>query len=86
VLDAEAVIVVSFVSCDALDEACAAVIARFDRKRNGRLISIVASNSQPHRTLVATDASLQMAFSEADAFFRSEALSAAAFRAFSNDA
>ncbi len=86
VLDAETVIVVSFVACDILEEACAAVIARFDRKRNGRLISIVTADSQPHDAIVAADASLQIAYSEADAFSRSEAIGAAAFRAFSNEA
>lgn len=86
VLDAEAVIVISFLDSPHVDPHSVHVIQRYDTKRNGRLIFLVAEGSQPHAVIVGAGRSLQIAFSFRDAEHRADALSEAAHRAFSNDA
>jgi len=86
VLDAEAVLALSFLRCERLDRRCTDVVLRYDAKRNGRLIVIVEEHSQPHRILLMTGKTLQMVFSVEEAAIRSETLNEMAHRLYSNDA
>lgn len=85
-LDAEAVVVLSLLRCDARDERCTDVLVRHDRKRNGRFIVIVSGDSQPHRIVLMKGDSMQVVLSVEEAAIRSKTMNEMAHRSFSNDA
>jgi len=86
VLDAEAVVAVSLLGCDRLDDSCADAIVRYSAKRNGRLIAVADSTSQPYQALRRAAGTIHIVATSEAASIAAEALVDLAHRTYSNDA